>query len=141
MQKLISKFMALPIPGKAMIGMVAAGGIFGVCHLLGMNELGYFLGIAMAVVTVVLAIFGLIVEKRDKKKAANVEANIADSAAASRAREDSSRTRSSPRRRRASTGTSIATGRLIMVVVPPKRGVSSRRSRRHELSAERQNAM
>ncbi len=82
MQALISKFMALPIPGKAVIGMVMAGGIFGVCHLLGMNELGYFLGIAMAVVTVVLALFGLVMEKRDKKKAENVEANIADSAAA-----------------------------------------------------------
>lgn len=40
MQKLISKFMALPIPGKAVIGMVAAGGIFGVCHVLGLTEPG-----------------------------------------------------------------------------------------------------
>ena len=82
MRGLIAKFMALPIPGKAMIGMVMAGGIFGVCHVLGLRELGYFIGIAMAVVTVVLAIFGLAMERRDKKKAADVEANIADSAAA-----------------------------------------------------------
>ena len=70
MRALIAKFMALPIPGKAMIGMVMAGGVFGLCALAGLTELGYFIGIAMAVVTVVLAIFGLVMEKRDKKKAA-----------------------------------------------------------------------
>ena len=47
MRALIAKFMALPIPGKAMIGMVMAGGVFGLCALAGLTELGYFIGIAM----------------------------------------------------------------------------------------------
>ena len=82
MRGLIAKGMALPIPGKAAIGMVLAGGIYGVFTLLKMPQLGFMLGVAMAVVTFVLALFAFVMEKRDKKKASEVEASIADSAAA-----------------------------------------------------------
>lgn len=82
MRGLLSKGMALPLPGKAMIGMVLAGGVYGIFTLLGMPQLGFMLGIVLAALTFVLAIFAFGMEKRDKKKAANVEANIADSAAA-----------------------------------------------------------
>jgi hypothetical protein len=82
MRGLISKFMALPIPGKAMIGMVLSGGVFGVlCTLLGDAASSRYVGVAMAVVTFVLAAFALLMQKRTRRRRGG-RGELADSAAA-----------------------------------------------------------
>ncbi len=81
MKELISKAWALPIPGKAMIGMILAGGVFGVLYAAGYPRLAYFVGIAVAVLTFVLAAVGLLMQRLDKRRAREVEASVAENAA------------------------------------------------------------
>ncbi|USN99054.1 MAG: hypothetical protein H6810_13040 [Phycisphaeraceae bacterium] len=81
MKELISKAWALPIPGKAMIGMILAGGVFGILYAAGQPQLAYFAGVAMVVLTFVLAAVALLMKKLDKGKAKAVEEKVAENAA------------------------------------------------------------
>lgn len=85
MKALFSKFMALPVPGKAMLGMAVSGGVFGILWLMGppFKGIAPYVGVAMVVLTVVLSGFALLMEGRSKKKAAAVEEGLAENASAS----------------------------------------------------------
>lgn len=81
MKELISKAWGLPIPGKAMVGMILAGGLFGILYAAGYPQLAYFAGIAMVVLTFVLAAVAMLMKKLDKNKARAVEASVSENAA------------------------------------------------------------
>lgn len=85
MKALFSKFMALPIPGKAMLGMAVSGGVFGILWLMGppFKGIAPYVGVAMIVLTVVLSGFAMLMEGRSKKKAKEVEEGLAENASAS----------------------------------------------------------
>ncbi len=81
MKELISKAWAMPIPGKAMIGMILAGGVFGILYAAGYPRLAYFVGIAAVVLTFVLSGVAVLMQRLDKRKAREVEASVAENAA------------------------------------------------------------
>lgn len=82
MKAIFSKAMALPLPFKGVLCMVMAGGIYGILMVAGFKQLAVFMGIALAVLGLVLAIVGYVMQKMDKGKAKAVEASLAENAAA-----------------------------------------------------------
>ncbi len=82
MKAAISKLMTLPLPYKAAIGMVMAGGVYGVLAMMGYAQLAVFAGIAIAVLTVVLTGVAMLMQKLDKGKAKAVESSLSENASA-----------------------------------------------------------
>lgn len=82
MKALFSKVMALPLPFKGLLCMVIGGGIYGILWAAGFKRIAVLMGIAIAVLGAVLALVGFIMERRDKSKAKEVEAKVAENSAA-----------------------------------------------------------
>lgn len=80
MKQLFSKFMALPIPGKAMLGMIVGGGVVMIVYMVN-PQLAYFVGIGMIVLVFVLAAVAMLMKKLDKGKAKAVEEKVSENAA------------------------------------------------------------
>lgn len=71
-----------PLPFKATIGMVMAGGLVGLAYALGGNAAMYVVVIALAVVSVVVALYVLLLKKLNKGKSKPFMSKLSENSAA-----------------------------------------------------------